>query len=85
MGSAYGCVSFFISNYFKRLVVVVSVLTPWKLAFIEEDTLAFDVIDFTIDGFFFIDLILNFFMAYFDQNEDIIISRKVCTSMDLQF
>ncbi len=48
--------------------MLVSIITPFKLAFVEEDKGFFMYLDILMDCIFFGDLILNFFMAYYDTN-----------------
>ena len=61
-------------SYFKTfwsivLLIIISytaVYVPYKLAFIEEDTLTISIIDNIVDGLFWIDLAVNFLSEYDD-------------------
>ena len=52
------------------------IVTPYRTAFSEEDPIGWIVVDSIIDILFLIDLILNFFYAYYDENEELVIDRK---------
>lgn len=63
--------------YLTLLVVVSTIITPWRLAFIEDDdTVLWIVIDSIIDLFFLIDIFINFFTVYTNHQEDYVINRK---------
>ena len=49
------------------------------MAFINDgdETTLLDVIEYIMDGFFFLDLLISFFSAYVDNNENLVIDRKV--------
>jgi hypothetical protein len=37
---------------------------PFRIAFMDEETTALIVLDWTVDFLFFVDIIINFFSAY---------------------
>lgn len=41
-------------------------VTPYKLSFIDEDIQWWKIFDSVVDIFFLVDIILNFFMAFYD-------------------
>lgn len=49
------------------LVFYVAIVVPYKLAFSLEETKTTKIISYLIDFSFFIDIILTFFTAYFDE------------------
>lgn len=51
-------------------------MTPYRIAFYDFDDTPWIVIDSIIDFFFGADMILNFFMAYYDASEDIVDNRS---------
>ena len=54
-----------------------TLITPYRIAFIERDTLGWIIVDAVVDLFFLIDLVLNlFFFAYYDLDEELIFDRK---------
>ena len=59
------------------LVFTVCIITPWRLAFVAADDAVWDVIWYTVNSFFVIDMILNFFMAYYDDEYNLIDDIKV--------
>jgi hypothetical protein len=53
------------------LVVVSSVITPWRLAFVEsDDSLWWFILDTAMDLLFLCDIFVNFFTVYTNQHED---------------
>ena len=59
------------------MLLYASLVTPYRVAFVEKDTMIWIIIDYIVDFFFLIDLILNmFFFAYYDKDEQLIFSRK---------
>ncbi len=53
-----------------------AVMTPYRIAFYDLDDTPWLVIDSLIDLCFGVDIILNFFFAYYDSSEDIVDIRK---------
>ena len=53
------------------------VITPARIAFTDADDLTWVVIGLLFDLLFGIDLVLNFFMAYHDEEFNLIDERKV--------
>lgn len=41
-------------------------MTPYRISFYDLDDTTWVVIDSLVDGIFCIDMVLNFFMAYYD-------------------
>ena len=64
---------------FTNILVLLSVciITPARIAFTDADDLTWMVVGFFFDLLFAIDLILNFFMAYHDEEFNLIDDRKV--------
>ena len=50
--------------------------TPYRIAFVDKDDEAMLVIDYCIDAIFAIDIILNFFIAYYDSDYILVDKRK---------
>ena len=57
------------------VLVFTAIVTPYRLAFTTNDNLGWLCVNFTIDGIFAIDVILCFFTAYEDENEDLVYDR----------
>jgi len=56
------------------LINCVGIIVPYRLAFIKrfiyyDELDAWKILDILTDIFFFVDIILNFFTAYFDKNQ----------------
>ena len=66
------------------LVLFVSVTTPARIAFTEEDNLEWTVIGLIVDSLFLVDLVLNFFSAYHDSELNPIDDRKKITKRYLR-
>lgn len=57
--------------------IVFSALTiPYRIAFFDSDNEAWVIINYCVDSIFGIDIVLNFFKAYYDASEDIVDDRK---------
>lgn len=51
-------------------------MTPYRIAFYDIDEIEWVIVDSSIDCFFAIDMVLNFFMAYYNEADDIVDNRK---------
>ena len=58
-------------------ILFICVTAPWQLAFTDEEDLLWLLIGVVVDLFFTADLVLNFFMAYHDEEFNLIDKRKV--------
>ena len=58
------------------LILFVCVTTPARIAFTDEDDNTWTIINIVIDTLFLIDLVLNFFSAYHDEELNLIDGRK---------
>lgn len=58
-----------------------SLILPYRIAF-EEDSGdewgPYDIVETIMNVIFFFDIILNFFTAYYDENENLELDKKVC-------
>lgn len=71
----------------STLIIVTSIFTPYRLAFIESTSQYFTSAELIIDGFFFVDIVLTFCSAYYD-DQDVLIDRRrtiVCNYMKFWF
>ena len=57
------------------LLLFTAVYVPFRIAYLDEVDLTLYVIEWVVDGFFFIDIILNFFTAYYDDNNVLITDK----------
>ena len=53
-----------------------TIITPYRTAFHDEDPIGWIVVDALIDLCFLADMFFNFFMAYYDKTEDLVLDRK---------
>jgi hypothetical protein len=54
-------------------------MTPYRISFFDADDATWTYIDYFIDISFGIDVVLNFFMAYYDSDDDIVDIRAKIT------
>ena len=64
------------------LIVFVCITAPWRLAFTDEDDIPWTVVGACVDFFFLVDLVINFFTAYHDDEFNLIDDRKVIESLN---
>ena len=63
-------------GFFMALLMLYTVLiTPFRVAFIDDDDVSWTSVDNAIDGLFFLDLILNAVTAYYDDERNVITSH----------
>lgn len=60
----------------RRLMSYTVTVTPYRVAFVEDDDLIWTVLDLVVDGLFGIDVVVNFFTPYFDVSESLIVDKK---------
>ena len=66
-------------------ILYVIIVIPFKISFIEETYPGWDIFDYVMDGFFFVDIILTFFSAYTDDNDAIITDHCKIAKRYLKF
>ena len=54
-----------------------AIFVPYRLAFIEEYSLGFSIVEYFVDVIFLADLILTFFTAIYDNEHKLITNKKV--------
>jgi hypothetical protein len=54
-----------------------TLITPFNVAFHESTSTAWIVVDTLVDIGFFADLLLEFFTAYYDEDDSLICDKKV--------
>lgn len=50
--------------------------TPYRIAFVENEAIIWQVVDGIVDFIFLIDIFVNFFVAYYDGNYVLVDNRK---------
>lgn len=51
------------------------------MSFLGESEIVWaDILGYVVDGFFFMDVVLTYFSAYYDNNLNLVVDRKVLTS-----
>jgi hypothetical protein len=59
-----------------RLLIYTATVTPFRVAFYDVDSDFWIGLDIFIDSCFLLDIILNFFTAYFDAEDELVLDRK---------
>jgi hypothetical protein len=54
-----------------------AIVMPYRIAFVSEESEGYLVIDYIIDGLFMLDVVINLLSAYYDENEELIVSKRV--------
>jgi len=65
--------------YMTFLVLFISFVVPFRVAFVEDtnESSDWDWILLAIDICFFVDIVLNFFTAYVNENKEYVLERKI--------
>ena len=64
-------------DFFIILLILFSgIYTPFRIAFYEQDTTFWIVLELVVDAFFLMDILLTFVSAYYDHNETLIDQRS---------
>lgn len=58
------------------MLIFTALVSPYRIAFVDIDSMPWTVIETLTDCIFGVDLVLNFFFAYYDDKEDIVDNRK---------
>ena len=67
-------------------MIAAAIFTPWQLAFVEDETVMWTILNAIIDFSFLIDIIITFFTAYFDEKlMHLVIDKKVIAKKYLKF
>ena len=59
------------------LLFYAGIVTPFLISFYPNETIGWKIINYCVDVLFMIDLIINFFSAYYDDEENLITDRFV--------
>ncbi|CAG9335933.1 unnamed protein product [Blepharisma stoltei] len=67
-------------NYWRFIVLLLLLytitITPYRVSFVDVDTLDWQIADLFVDGLYFIDVLINCILAYYDNDMNVIISHK---------
>ena len=58
------------------LLVFTAVYVPFRIAYLEEVNYELYIIEWVVDCFFFMDIILDFFMAYYTEHNELVTDRS---------
>ena len=73
--SLFHCIIIFI--YLLSVLLYTTIITPFTIAFYDDDPEWSIIIDYLLYMFYFLDILLTFFSAYTDNEENVIRSKKV--------
>ena len=65
------------TKFITLLLLYTAVVTPYRVAFVEEDTTDWLIVDLVIDSIFFIDVLVIMFLAYYDKENNLEVRNKV--------
>ena len=71
--------------FIAMLLIFTSISTPYRIAYYDVDELSWVIIDSLVDFSFAIDIVLNFFMAFYDSSDDIVDKRSTIACNYLRF
>ena len=74
-------------NFLATLIIYVVMILPFKFSFIDDMYPVWDDFDNFVDICFTLDIVFNFFTAYVDQEDNVIISRRkiICNYLKMWF
>ena len=67
----------FLCIYVTRLIIYSATITPYRIAFEEVTKIGWTITDSIVDLLFAVDLVLTFFTAYLDAEENIVTKKRV--------
>ncbi len=62
-------------KYTSRLLMYASLVMPFNIAFIPDESKGLEIWNYMVDGLFFLDLLINIFTAYQDEDGELITNR----------
>ena len=66
-------------------IVLSAIITPYRMAFVDDNSVSWMVTELVLDFLFFIDIILTFFSAYFDKLDVLVDNRRKIACNYLKF
>ena len=63
-------------NFITFILILTCTITPYRIAFVEEDDLTWELINGLVDLFFLFDLILCFLTAYYTDEFELVEDRS---------
>lgn len=66
------------------IILFIAATLPFRIAFVEDWSLGWYVIDFLIDLYFFADIALNFSTGYYDSTGKLVLDRKLAAKQYLK-
>lgn len=67
------------------LIIVSAISTPYRMAYVDDNSVPWMVTELLLDFFFFVDIILTFFSAYFDKLDVLVDNRRKIACNYLKF
>lgn len=69
----------FLSGWNIVLILILgytAIVTPYRIAFSEDDGVSWIIADLTVDFLFFCDVVLNCFLAYYDTDMNLVVDKR---------
>jgi hypothetical protein len=58
------------------MLLYTATVTPYRIAVFDDDTLEWLIIDLVVDCLFFLDVIINLFLAFYDANMSLVTNHR---------
>ena len=59
------------------LLLITAIVTPYRISFVDTSSLLWDLIDYTFDLLFGVDIIVSFLSAYVDEKNKVVTDWKM--------
>ena len=59
------------------LLVWMAIYIPYRLAFLDVVSLEVFIMECIVDGIFLTDVVINFFTAYYDDKDNLVLDKKI--------
>ena len=66
------------SNRLFSLLLYTTIVLPLRMAYLDDSARVWEILDWILNALFIVDIFVNLFSAYFDNDLNLIVDRKVC-------
>ena len=64
------------SRFMSLLLIYTAIITPYRIGFIQQDDLTWSIVEYLVSLLFFIDLVMNCILPYYDKDKTLITAPK---------
>ena len=64
------------SRFMSLLLIYTAIITPYRIGFIQQDDLTWSIAEYLVSLLFFIDLVMNCILPYYDKDKTLITAPK---------